>query len=187
MAIGKDADEDRRRTVRFNCGGQAQVSPLPSSGIVMPGTIRDLSLHGCWVEIPHPIDCGVRAEILVRVNAASFRAVGEVRAVRGQSGAGLEFVHLSSGGKDLLGDLIAQLARLQALMNKLKADRRKMDAESFRRELEAGKLEAMALSKRFPFLGTTFSAMNLEEEKTNSAGELPSGEEPMVVPVNLFG
>jgi hypothetical protein len=127
-----------------------------------------------------PMDCGVRAEILVRVNAASFRAVGEVRAVRGHSGAGLEFVHLSSGGRDLLTDLISQLARLQALMNKLKSDRRKMDEESFRRELEAGKLEAMALSKRFPFLGTTFSAMNLDEEKTKLADELPSGEERVV-------
>jgi hypothetical protein len=155
--------------------------------MVMPGTIRDLSLHGCWIEIPQPIDCGVRAEILVRVNAASFRAVGEVRAVRGHSGAGLEFVHLSSGGKDLLGDLIAQLARLQALMNKLKADRRKMDAESFRRELEAGKVEAMALSKRFPFLGTTFSSMNLEEKNPKSADDLLSSQEPVVVPVNLFG
>jgi hypothetical protein len=187
MAIGKTAEEDRRRAVRFSCGGQAQVSPLPSNGIFMPGTIRDLSLHGCWVEIPRPIDCGVRAEILVRVNAASFRAVGEVRAVRGQSGAGLEFVQLSSGGKDLLADLISQLARLQALMNKLKSDRRRMDEESFRKELEAGKLEAIALSKRFPFLGTTLSAMNLEEGKTESGGELVSTGGHEVVPVNLFG
>jgi hypothetical protein len=187
MANGKSAEEDRRRTARFSCGGQAQVSPLPSNGLFMPGMIRDLSLHGCWVEIPQPIDCGARAEILVRVNAASFRAVGEVRAVRGRSGAGLEFVQLSLGGKDLLGDLIAQLARLQALMNKLKSDRRKMDAETFRKELEQGRLEAMALSRRFPFLGTTLSAMNPEEAKTESTGELAKAGEHEVLPVNLFG
>src|ERR1035438_10780453 len=116
MANGKTADEDRRRTVRFNCGGQAQVSPLPSSGLVMPGTIRDLSLHGCWVEIPRPIDCGARAEILVRVNAASFRAVGEVRAVRGHSGAGLEFVQLSSGGKDRSEEHTSELQSLRHLV-----------------------------------------------------------------------
>jgi hypothetical protein len=121
------------------------------------------------------------------VKAASFRAVGEVRAVRGHSGAGLEFVQLSSGGKDLLADLISQLVRLQALMNKLKSDRRKMDEESFRKEMEAGKLEAIALSKRFPFLGTTLSAINLDGEKTESGGDLMSRGEHEVVPVNLFG
>ena len=54
----------------------------------------------------------------------------------------------------MLGDLIAELARLQAVMNKLKAARREIDAESFRRQLEHGQRQAAMLSERFPFLGT---------------------------------
>src|ERR1039458_2317010 len=100
------ADEDRRRSPRFTCGGHAEIVCLPSTGILVPGTIRDLSLHGCWVDTSLPIDCGARAEIVVRVNADSFRAVGDVRAVRGPSGAGVEFVHLSAGGKDMLAGLV---------------------------------------------------------------------------------
>jgi hypothetical protein len=108
-----NADDVRPRSPRFSCGGVAKISLLPSNGIFVPGKIRDLSLGGCCVDTPMPIECGARAEILVHVNSASFRAVGEVRGIRGNSEAGIEFVYLSRGGKDLLADLIAELARLQ--------------------------------------------------------------------------
>ena len=182
-------DEDRRRSSRFSCGGQAKITWLPSNGIFVPGSIRDLSLHGCRIEIPHPIDRGVRAEIVVRVNAASFRAVGEVRAIRGHSGAGIEFVHLSAGGKDLLSDMIAQLAKLHAVMNKIKSARRETDAESFQRQLENGKRQAIMLSKDFPVLGAIQSAEKPEEEAaTKSRGEAAAAEaeECLVLSVNLF-
>jgi len=180
-------DNDRRRSPRFTCGGHAKISCLPSNGIFIPGTIRDLSLHGCCVDTTLPIDCGARAEIVMRVNAASFRAVGEVRAIRGRSGAGMEFVHLSAGGKDLLADLVTDLARLQALMNKLKSARREMDAESFRMQLEDGKLQVALLSKRFPFLGTILAAESSEPDHAASDGQDRIAEtQPLVIPVDLF-
>jgi hypothetical protein len=49
----------------------------------------------------------------VRVNSSSLRAVGEVRGIHGNSEAGIPFIYLSRGGKDLLADLIAELARLR--------------------------------------------------------------------------
>lgn len=182
------AEEDRRRSPRFTCGGQAKINCLPSNGMVLAGTIRDLSLHGCCLDIPQPFDCGVRAEIIVRVNAASFRAVGEVRAIRGRSGAGIEFVHLTAGGKDLLADLVTELARLQAIMNKLKSVRREMDAESFRRQLEVGKLQAGILSDRFPFLRAVLCAENSEPDQAASDGQRRAVEpQALVIPVDLFG
>ncbi len=181
-------DNDRRRRPRFTCGGQAKINCLPSDGIVLPGTIRDLSLHGCCLDIPQPFDCGKRAEIIVRINASSFRAVGEVKAIRGPSTAGLEFVHLSAGGKDLLADLVAQLARLQAIMNQLRSARREMDAESFRRQLEVGKLQAGILSERFPFLRTMLCAESAEPGQPASEGnDRIAGTQTLVIPVDLFG
>jgi len=185
-------DKDRRRSPRFACGGQAEINCLPSTGILLPGTLRDLSLHGCWVDTSRPIDCGARAELVVHVNAVSFRAVGEVRAIRGSSGAGVEFVHLSAGGKDMLADLVTDLARLQALMNKLKSDRCVMDAESFRKEMEDGRYEAARLSERFPFLRGI-----LPVERTNESSEVDGvtsvGKnrtvegQSLVIAVDLFG
>jgi hypothetical protein len=93
-----EAEEERRRTPRFNCGGHAKISFLPSDGIFLPGKIRDLSLGGCCLDTNLPIEFGSRAEVLVRVNAASFRAVGIVKALRSDSVAGIEFVRLSTGG-----------------------------------------------------------------------------------------
>jgi len=194
MAERTDADDnlannDRRRSPRFTCGGHAEINFLPSTGILLPGTIRDLSLHGCCVDTLLPIDCGVRAEIVVRVNAASFRAVGEVRAIRGRSGAGLEFVHLSAGGKDMLAGLTTDLARLQAVMNKLKSTRREINAESFRKELEDGKHQAAMLSDRFPFLRTILPADSEQrlEPDGGAAKDQIAKTEPLVITVNLFG
>ena len=181
------AIKERRRSPRFSCGGSAEIICLPSTGIVLPGTIRDLSLHGCWVDTSLPIECGARAEVVLRVNAASFRALGEVRAIRGQSGSGVEFVRLSANGKDMLADVVTDLARLQALMSKLKSDRRKMDAELFRREMEEGNLRGATLRDRFLFLRTILPAEDAEGEKTETAGTGNIGEKRLVVPIDLFG
>jgi hypothetical protein len=197
-----DADEDRRRSTRFICGGDAKISLLPSDGIFLAGKILDLSLHGCRIDttLAINIDNGVRTEIVVRVNDASFRAVGEVRAVRGASGVGIEFVRLSASGKDTLSDLIKELAKLQAIMNKLRSARRETDAESFRMQLADGRLQAGKLSKRFAALGTFLSAESSRESlgersKPNqpastaaSANEERVEEaQPLVIAVDLFG
>lgn len=208
MAERSTAEGDRRRSARFKCGGEAQISRLPSDGIFVPGKIFDLSLGGCCVDTTLPVDLGVRTEIVVRVNAASFRAVGEVRAIRSHFGAGIEFVHLSAGGKYTLTDLVTELARLQAVMNKLKAARREIDAESFRKQLEEGKLQAAMLGERFSFLGTILREESSRESSRESSGE-SSGESseesseadqvasagkhrvvgapPLVMTVDLFG
>ena len=188
MAGRNDPEEDRRRSPRFSCGGRAEIQCLPSSGIVIPGTIRDLSLHGCHVESSLPIACGARAEIVVRVNSASFRAVGEVRAIRGRSGAGVEFAYLSAGGKELLTGLITDLARLQALMNKLKAKRREVDGESFRRELADAKAQAAIWSERFPFLGTILRGENPgPKQSASERKDRIAEEQALVIAVDLFG
>jgi len=183
MPERSEAEEDRRRSPRFSCGGRVKMTPLPSNGIFVPGRILDVSLHGCRIATNTPIDCGLRAEIMVRVNDASFRAVGEVRAIRGRAGAGVEFVHLSAGGKDMLGDLITQLERVQAVMNRLKAARREMDAEFLRKQLEAGELQAALLRIRFPFL----KAIESLEPEQAAGKDLTVEAKPLVVPVNLFG
>jgi hypothetical protein len=181
-----ETEDDRRRTPRFNCAGHAEINCLPSSGIILPGTIRDLSLNGCCIDLSQPIDCGSRAEILVRVNASSFRAVGEVRALRGRSGSGIEFVHLSAGGRDLLEYLIADLARLRAVMNKLRSGRRGTDDALFRMELKGGNLQKALSSERFALLRTILPAENAEEKKPESASEVVSVEKRLVVSINLF-
>ena len=177
-------DKERRRNPRFNCGGYVEINWLPSNGIYVPGKVRDLSLQGCCIDTKVPLDPGKRAEIVVRVKTDSFRAVGEVRVIRGDSGAGIEFVRLSAGGKGLLEDLVAELARIEAAIDKLKAASPKMDPDSFRKEMNYRKLQAQMLSTRFPFLATV-----VPEEKSAdaSADSNPmAGKKVLVIPIDLF-
>src|SRR5277367_343847 len=106
---------------RFNCGGLAKINRLPSDGIFLQGKMLDLSLGGCRIATTLPIERGVRAELVVHVNSASFRAVGEVRAIRRESDACIQFLYLSSGGKDMLAEVVAELAKSQALMNQFRS------------------------------------------------------------------
>jgi len=187
MAENTNGDDLRPRNPRFSCGGLAEISVLPSNGLYLSAKIRNLSLGGCCVDIPEPIECGARAEIVVHVNSASFRAVGEVKGVRGNSEAGIEFVYLSRGGKDLLADLIAELARLQALINHLKAARRDAESESFNKQLESGKLLAAMWRERLRSLEGLVPGESSETDQDPSAsGDSSTGTQPLVTPVRLF-
>ena len=188
------APQDRRRSPRFACGGEAKISCLPSDGIFLPGRIRDLSLGGCCLDTILPIDFGARTEVVLRVNAASFRAVGIVRALRDKSATGIEFVQLSVTGKQLLAELVKELASWRVMMSNLSSARREMDAESFRRHVEAGRLQAVMFATRFPFLDTPFPVQSLEQNEVASVREVLSAEnellpraKALVLPVNLFG
>jgi hypothetical protein len=101
--------------------------------------------------------------------------------------SGIQFIYLSRGGKDLLADLIAELARLQALINQLKAARRDAEAESFRKQLESGKLLAAMWRERLRSLEGLAPAESSETDQVSSAGgESSKGGQPLVTPVRLF-
>jgi len=104
-----NAGEERRRTPRFRCGCDATISRVPLDGKPFPGKILDLSLGGCCLETAVQLHCGGRIEIVARVKAASFRGVGEVRAVRSGRRNCVAFVHLSSNAREMLANFIAQL------------------------------------------------------------------------------
>ena len=123
---------DRRQSPRVRCGGLARIVSLPSEGMAVPGKILNLSLGGCGIETPFPVPSGTRAEILLRVNAASIRVIGEVQDPRGPRGVGIEFLLLSGYGKNLLQDVIRELARQQAIAAIAHAARRQPDLEAIR-------------------------------------------------------
>jgi hypothetical protein len=187
-AEGKGPPDERRRSPRFSCGGYVEITWLPSSGIYVPGKIRDLSLEGCRIDTKLPTDGCTRAEIVVRMKANSFRAIGEVRTIRSGFGAGLEFVRLSAGGKGLLKDLMADLGKVQAAIEKLKSGGEDVDAELLLQELKYRKLRTEMLRTRFPFLE------QLQSEPISEPAQTPSNqsprvaeEPPLVIPIDLFG
>jgi len=175
---------ERRRDPRFRCGGRAIIRCLPSDGMAVPGKLCNLSVSGICVETAYPIELGARAEILVSVNAASFRTVGVVKAISERSRACMEFVQISANGKEILADLIGQFARIQAVMKNLRSARqsetelaRELDAAGVRAALFGG----ISSSRRFPDSGS-------EEDPGAGAGSESVVElVPMTIKVDLFG
>jgi len=149
--------------------------------------MRDLSLGGCCIETASALDCGTRTEIVVRINSASFRAVSQVTAIRGRAGIGMEFVHLSARGKDMLADVVEGLARLQALVNQLRSARRDAEAEMLLRELEREGFRAILLNQHLPALGAVPSRERRGEASAGADSEPSIAEaQAEIVPVDLF-
>jgi hypothetical protein len=129
---------DRRQTPRVRCGGLAKIISLPSDGLTVPGKLVNLSLGGCGIETAFPLQPGTRAEIMLRVNAASVRVLGEVHAPRERQVVGVEFLLVSACGKYLLAELMRELARQRAITKLAKGARRQSDYEGTRQPLIEG-------------------------------------------------
>lgn len=120
-------DNERRRSPRFHCGGEVKVYCLPFDGRSIPGTLRNLSLGGVCLEIARPVEPGARAEVVVSVNAASFRAAALVKEQKEVGGTSLEFLQIGAVAKDVLADLLTQLAQMQWLNRRLRSPRTEAD------------------------------------------------------------
>ena len=176
--------EDRRRTARFICGGEARIVSLPSDGILVPGRVFDLSLGGCCLESAQPLPYGSRAEVLLRVRASSFRALGEVREVRNGSKICVEFLRMSSGGQDKLAELIIQLAAFHANMRRLRSDSGSKDIESVRQELERSL--PRSLVRKHISLGGTHATVPEEHVVELTRERSLVCEQQEITPVDLY-
>ena len=144
------AGSDRRRTPRFQCNGQAKIIILPSNGLFLPGQVRDLSVGGCRIDTPSALVRGAQTELVIQVNSSAFRAIGEVRAAAGASGICVEFVRLSRGGRDMLAQLVADLAQLQVKAGARRNALLEADPETVRESLRRGGLEPLLILDRYP-------------------------------------
>jgi len=168
---------ERRRSPRFSCAGLAKIICLPSEGLELAGRLRDLSLNGCGIETGSPLECGVRTEILVQASAASFRAIGEVKALRVPGGIGLEFLHLSGRGRDMLAELLRELARQHAIASTLRASRQEPE--------QWDEARSKLLRASLPVFGRIVASQPKDSSPLDAPG-LVREEELRVVPIDLF-
>ena len=161
---------DRRRVPRYTCSGLAQITSLPTYGSLLRGRVRDLGLGGCCIECVETVpllDLGDRTEILLEVNSWFFRAMAQVRGIRGRSGMSMEFVRMSAGGSSMLADLIADLERPRARNERLvQRSRRMLQGDS---QLHSGLSSGLtpARHRDITIVGTIVPAHS--DEETSSA------------------
>jgi len=172
---GPKAD-DRRRNPRFSCGGRAIVHCLPFDGISIAGVLRDLSLGGICLAAAQPMESGARTEVIVSVNATSFRAAALVSGQRRGRGTCLQFMEMSARGQSMLAELLGRLASLQALNRRLRSSQ--IDEETKRVLLERERLPALRVPAGENF--ETRVGSQLVEPNT------PVEPTPLIIRVDLF-
>jgi len=173
---------ERRRSPRFNCAGRAKIYCLPFDGKEISGTLRNLSSGGICLEMTPAVEPGARMEVLVRVNAASFRAAALVRGQRDLSGTCLEFVQISAGAQDVLADLLARLAKMQALNRRLRESR--LDKDTERMLAEEGKFRLAMVGEAGRSTAAPDSSVFADEPEITGECEIV---EPRVIEIDLFG
>ena len=101
--------EERRYAPRYRCTGGVEVIDS-ESGIKLPGSLSDISLGGCYVEMMTPMATGQEVQLRLAIRDVSLKARGIVRASHPAIGMGIQFIEMSAADRQSLEQLVAQLA-----------------------------------------------------------------------------
>ena len=104
--------DERRTHRRMPCKGLAEVRFLESE-MRLHGTLFDLTVAGCCIEMPDPLPEFKEAivEVHLSVNGVRLRIAGVLRNVRRQRRAGIEFTEVSSRKAEQIRQLVREVAR----------------------------------------------------------------------------
>ncbi|MGH9554706.1 MAG: PilZ domain-containing protein [Terriglobales bacterium] len=106
--------EERRREERpihprHKCGGGVEIRKQGVDARVW-GTLTDVSLGGCYVEIMTPFPSGTTVEVILAVADRRLRAGGVVRTCHAGCGMGVQFTEIGDEDRVHLQQIINSLA-----------------------------------------------------------------------------
>jgi hypothetical protein len=106
--------DEQRAKPRLNCKGVAQIA-IPSVEAKIDGTLLDLSVSGCCIEMDTlwPDMKGIRLEVHLTVRGIALRIAGIVRNIRKGRCVGIEFIDVSSRRAEQIEDLFRELDEMQ--------------------------------------------------------------------------
>lgn len=121
-ATGKAAAgwRERRQSPRLRCSGSVEFR-AEGSDVRLWGTLIDVSLHGCYMEMSntHAIDTPVR--IVLKSCGFRIETAGVVRASYPALGMGICFTDIEPEQRSQLGQLVELLAGNSAVSNGVQA------------------------------------------------------------------
>ena len=106
--------KERRRSPRLRCSGSAEVRP-EGSDARMWGTVTDVSLHGCYVEMNTTFPVGTKVDLVLKSFGIRIETPGEVRASYPSLGMGICFAEIEPVQQMQLKQLLAALAGRSAV------------------------------------------------------------------------
>jgi len=101
--------KERRRSPRLQCSGSAEFWP-EGSDVRMWGTLTDVSLHGCYVEMNNTFPFGTRMRLTLEALGVRVRVQGTVRVSYPFLGMGICFSEIEPGQQLQLEMLLTTLS-----------------------------------------------------------------------------
>lgn len=108
------SSSDRRNRSRHACRLGADVYRMGST-VPHRCSLSDISTGGCYVETTDPFPAATAVEIIVRTEDLKLRIAGKVQVMHPAFGMGVQFSLPNSDARDQVQQLIALVARKQAI------------------------------------------------------------------------
>lgn len=112
--------KERRRSPRLRCSGSAEFWP-EGSDVRMWGTLTDVSLHGCYVEMSNTFPVGTRVSLNLESLGVRVRVQATVRVSYPFLGMGMCFAEIEPGQRLQLEQLLAALSGQSSVSNSVSA------------------------------------------------------------------
>lgn len=107
------SQHERRRSPRFRCTGSAAIAPNATE-VHMWGTVTDISLRGCYVEMSSTLPVDTKVGMVLDVAGIRVRAKGIVRISYPGLGMGILITELPHEQREFLDQMLALLAQDKA-------------------------------------------------------------------------
>jgi hypothetical protein len=101
--------KERRQSPRLRCSGSAEFR-TEGSDVRLWGTLTDISLHGCYVEMNTTFPIGTKVDLVLNSCGNRIQAPGTVRTSYPFLGMGIRFAEIEPGQELQLKELLAALA-----------------------------------------------------------------------------
>jgi hypothetical protein len=100
--------KERRQSPRLRCSGSVEFR-TEGNDVRMWGTLTDVSLHGCYVEMNTTFPAGTKVDLVLKSFGIRIQLPGTVRATYPFLGMGICFAEIEPGQQLLLQQLLAAL------------------------------------------------------------------------------
>jgi hypothetical protein len=117
--------KERRQSPRLRCSGSAEFR-TEASDVRIWGTVTDVSLHGCYVEMNTTFPIGTKVDLVLKSFGIRIETPGTVRASYPFLGMGISFAEIEPVQQLHLKDLLAALAGRSAVSNGISAQENNM-------------------------------------------------------------
>jgi hypothetical protein len=107
---------ERRKSPRLRCSGSVEFR-VDGSDARLWGTLTDISLHGCYVEMNTTFPVDTKVHLLIKSCGVQIQTQGTVRATYPFLGMGIRLMEIEPGQQSQLKQLLDSLAGRNTVQN----------------------------------------------------------------------